>query len=141
MLPVRPGYQVTVLDPFTTRLDLTSYLGWDRLLQGIDSIRIADGRRAYYYGAVGLPQHSPLGGIAWLNRPVSAGALWALPHELGHNMGLLHAPCGGPNLVDPEYPYEDGLIGPRRFRLLLEQDAEGSGRVPRRDVLLQALVD
>ena len=115
MLPVRPGYQVTVLDPFTTKQDLTNRRGWGGLLQEIDSIRRTDGRRAYYYGAVSLPRNTAVGGMAWLNRPVSVGALWALTHELGHNMGLLHAPCGGPSSIDPEYPYENGLIGQGGF--------------------------
>ncbi len=34
-------------------------------------------------------------------------------HELGHNLGLLHAPCGGPASPDPKFPYADGGIGVR----------------------------
>ena len=111
ILPVRPGYQVTVLDPLTTQQDLTNYGGWSGLLNEIDSIRIADGRPAYFYGAIVPPDLSAVGGMARLGYPVSTGALWAMAHELGHNMGLLHAPCGGPGQVDSEYPYEDGRIG------------------------------
>ncbi len=32
-------------------------------------------------------------------------------HELGHNFGLDHAPCGNPGVPDPNYPYRDGTIG------------------------------
>jgi hypothetical protein len=32
-------------------------------------------------------------------------------HELGHNLGLMHAPCGEPPGVDPAYPYADGGLG------------------------------
>jgi hypothetical protein len=32
-------------------------------------------------------------------------------HELGHNFGLLHAPCGDPPGVDPNYPYQGGVLG------------------------------
>lgn len=32
-------------------------------------------------------------------------------HELGHNLGLRHAPCGYPDDVDPRYPYPEGSIG------------------------------
>ena len=32
-------------------------------------------------------------------------------HELGHNLSLPHAPCGGPSGVDPAFPYSDGSIG------------------------------
>ena len=34
-----------------------------------------------------------------------------LAHELGHNMGLLHAPCGSPAQIDRFYPFSDGSIG------------------------------
>ena len=36
-----------------------------------------------------------------------------IAHELGHNMSLLHAPCGDPHplSVDPGYPHSDGSIG------------------------------
>ena len=34
-----------------------------------------------------------------------------MAHELGHNMSLLHAPCGGPGLVDARFPTSDGSIG------------------------------
>ncbi len=30
-----------------------------------------------------------------------------LIHELGHMHGLLHAPCGDPDLLDDDFPYED----------------------------------
>jgi hypothetical protein len=32
-------------------------------------------------------------------------------HELGHNWGRNHAPCGGPTGLDPTYPFSDGRIG------------------------------
>lgn len=111
LLPIPFDYSVTVLDPFTTEQDLKLYTGWSGLLSEIDSIRSADGKRAYYYGVVIPPRDSPLLGMARLGYPASVGNLYALPHELGHNMGLLHAPCGGPDMVDPEYPYEDGRTG------------------------------
>ncbi len=115
MLPVRQDYPVTVLDPFTTKQDLTTGAGWRGLLRETDSIRIADGTRAYYYGAVIPPAGSPYGGIGYIGYPAGAGSLGAIAHEIGHNMSLNHAPCGGPSGVDPGYPYEDGTIGQRGF--------------------------
>lgn len=32
-------------------------------------------------------------------------------HEIGHSLGLWHAPCGGTSGADPEFPYVDGRIG------------------------------
>ena len=34
-----------------------------------------------------------------------------MAHELGHNLSLRHAPCGGAGGPDPGYPYDDGSIG------------------------------
>ena len=34
-----------------------------------------------------------------------------IAHELGHNMDLMHARCGGPLDVDPRFPQADGSIG------------------------------
>ena len=34
-----------------------------------------------------------------------------IAHELGHNLSLYHAPCGGAGAPDPSYPRTDGSIG------------------------------
>ena len=34
-----------------------------------------------------------------------------IAHELGHNMNLSHAPCGGAANADPAFPYRDGSSG------------------------------
>ncbi len=34
-----------------------------------------------------------------------------IAHEFGHNLSLLHAPCGGPSGTDPLFPNSDGTIG------------------------------
>ena len=57
--------------------------------------------------------------------PVSVGRTdeGTYAHELGHNVGLRHAPCGSASGPDPDYPYDNGDIGVwgydlRRSRLL-----------------------
>ena len=34
-----------------------------------------------------------------------------IAHELGHNFGRQHAPCGNPSGPDPAYPYLDASVG------------------------------
>ena len=55
----------------------------------------------------------PVLGVAIINgrdsfsRPLSD----TIAHELGHNLSLRHAPCGGAAGPDTSYPYEDGSVG------------------------------
>jgi hypothetical protein len=39
------------------------------------------------------------------------GASSVVAHELGHNLGVRHAPCGDPDGVDPNYPYVNARLG------------------------------
>jgi hypothetical protein len=88
---------------------------WVNLLVEILALRIADSSDHYYYG-VTRRVFGPIG-IGFLGYPVAVGfdqmpeAPFTLAHELGHNFGLFHAPCGGPDAVDPRYPYARGAIG------------------------------
>jgi hypothetical protein len=41
-------------------------------------------------------------------------------HEIGHNHGRMHAPCGGPASPDPEYPHGDGRLGVWGYDLVEE---------------------
>jgi hypothetical protein len=43
------------------------------------------------------------------NNANSSGRLAA--HEIGHNFGRYHAPCGGPSGIDQNYPYANASIG------------------------------
>jgi hypothetical protein len=47
--------------------------------------------------------------VGWFNN--AAGARETFAHELGHNFGRQHSPCGGPAGPDPNYPQGDGRIG------------------------------
>ena len=51
-------------------------------------------------------------GAARLGRPLSVSErnAYVIAHELGHNLGLEHAPCRA-DYTDPWFPYADGSIG------------------------------
>jgi hypothetical protein len=85
-----------------TKTDLSSILG------ELDALRDADNSSRYYYGYFNVG-----GGIGFIGWPVGAGSISAkvLAHELGHNLGQYHAPCGNPSGVDAKYPYAGGSIG------------------------------
>ena len=93
-------------------------------------VRILDGARGHYMGI--LPASERVG-VAVIPGSIGVSALdgHVIAHELGHNMNLRHAPCGGPAGVDPDYPYVDGttgawgydvlsgsLVSPRNFDLM-----------------------
>ena len=46
--------------------------------------------------------------MGWDKLPSASGVA---AHELGHNFGRSHAPCGGVSSSDPNYPYAGGVIG------------------------------
>lgn len=48
-------------------------------------------------------------GMTW--DALSSGAGFTVAHELGHNMGQPHAPCGNPSGVDPNFPHGNAFIG------------------------------
>ncbi len=58
-----------------------------------------------------------------------------IAHELGHNMYLSHAPCGGSGSADPAFPYRDGRMGVWGYDhtlllRILEPGFEGGRLVP-----------
>ena len=112
LLPIG-DMQVTVHDTYTTSADLTTGNGWGLFLNEIEAMWEMEGSRGYYYGAVVLPSGSAWGGLGYIGHPVSVGrpTEGTFAHELGHNMRLLHAPCGGAGGPDADYPYDGGEIG------------------------------
>ena len=66
-----------------------------------------------YWMGMRTPVTLGLLGVAW----VGGWTSWSLPlsptiaHELGHNLSLFHANCGGPSGVDPSFPDPSGVIG------------------------------
>lgn len=42
---------------------------------------------------------------------ISTSSAETMAHELGHNHGRPHSPCGNPSGVDPHYPYDGARLG------------------------------
>ena len=105
--------RIDVHEGIVTTADLTTGSGWGDLLAEVLLLRVKEGSRGYYYGAVIPAAGSPWRGAGIIGYPVAVGAASAetLAHELGHNMDLRHAPCGGTGDADKDYPHEGGIIG------------------------------
>ncbi len=93
---------------------------WSYLLSQIDALRLSEGSKDYYVAVAGPGNGAS--GAGWIGSdPLDygpgthslglRGTNAQLAHELGHNMGRKHAPCG--SVIDPDlnYPYEGGYIG------------------------------
>lgn len=91
--------------------------GWSTVLNEIRAKRTADGATdRYYYGVVKVGYSSGVAGLGYVGLPAAIG--WdynsgpsVLAHEVGHNFGRQHSPCGGAGGPDPNYPYAGGIIG------------------------------
>ncbi len=107
LLPVA-GMFVSAHEPV-----LTSNISGRSVLQEVDAMRLMEGGGGYWAALVSRFSNERLGGIAFISGWASASLPRSdvIAHEFGHNMGLWHAPCGGPAQVDAEYPYLDGSIG------------------------------
>ena len=81
------------------------------LLRATRAIEVMEGRKGYYKGMMS-GEVTGAGGVAYqpgwssFSQPYAA----IIAHELGHNLGLLHAPCRAPG-TDPDFPHSLGAIG------------------------------
>ena len=112
LLPIG-GFTVTVHEPVLTE---TVELG--SVLRETEAIRVMEGRGGYHLGLA--RRTANLRGIADLGRYSSASIPVpdVIAHEIGHNLRLIHAPCGGAEGPDPSFPQRDGSIGAWGFDFL-----------------------
>jgi len=115
---IHAAYTTTTSD---TLQDDNTNGAWGTILNEIDLLRTAEHSSRYYYGVASTSYPSGVAGVAYVSggTPERVALGWdALPsgsavlaHELAHNWGRNHAPCGGPAGVDPSYPHPDGRTG------------------------------
>lgn len=87
---------------------------WADLLDDIAQLRQMDGSTRNYYGFVKVTYASGVAGIGYIAQEAAVGrddSISTAQHELGHNMGRNHAPCGGVAGADPQYPYANARLG------------------------------
>jgi uncharacterized protein YjdB len=111
-------------DPFVTSEDLSTGDGWSNLLSALQAVRTSEGATdQYYHGIIGDFANPAWGGLAYVPSVPSSTfrsglsydrmpfAPATIAHELGHNLGRPHAPCGNPANPEAVFPYPDGSIG------------------------------
>jgi hypothetical protein len=90
---------------------------WIELLKELDALRLLENADRSYLGVVKVSYSNGIAGIGYIGK--ATALVWDSPatinrfsaHELGHNFGRFHSPCGGAGQPDPDYPYENAAIG------------------------------
>jgi hypothetical protein len=91
--------------------------GWSQILSETNSLRVAEGAVRNYLGIVAVTYGGGIAGLGYIGLPAavswdkSSSAAEVIAHELGHNFGRNHAPCGNPGGVDAQFPHAGGGIG------------------------------
>jgi CARDB len=128
---------VTRREYITWSQNLAIENNWNTLLSRIATLKQTDNapESQIYYGLVPLRDdsgnvwfRSGVAGIGYVGYRASVGLADLSPyldgseianHEIGHNLGQPHAPCGVSG--DPNFPYPGGLIGQYGLRVDLMQ--------------------
>jgi hypothetical protein len=85
---------------------------WGTILSEMLAVRTGDVSTRYYYGVVKTNYGSGVAGMGYVGGSARAAIGWdylpsgnhVMAHEVGHNMGRQHAPCGGWRVPIPASP-------------------------------------
>jgi hypothetical protein len=132
LFPV-PGVNVSLHSPINFYGDLRSEYYWEDLLNKITALKKSSQApdSEVWYGAIPIEDYDGgtwfyggIAGVGWIGFRESIGLYDSADgringgnvaaHEVGHNFGRFHAPCGVPT-ADYAYPYSDGRIGQYGF--------------------------
>ena len=122
LLPVG-DYDADVRAPYTTSAPAlvsdNANGAWGTILSEVLALKSTDASMRYYYGVVKTSYSSGIAGMGYVGGGARTAIGWdrlpsgsgVMAHEVGHNMGRSHVPCGGAGGADPGYPHGGGSIG------------------------------
>lgn len=111
--------------PVSFNLDLSNSSNFVELLNRVTALKTSEQRpdSLVYFGLIPTADGSThwfnggTAGIGWIGFRAAVGldlsgqTSQIAAHEIGHNLGLWHAPCGGASDPDQSFPYAGGTIG------------------------------
>lgn len=134
-----PGVDIDVRSPIDHEGNFNARgTGWNKLLGKTCNLRQTERAASnhYYFGVIApaasvgdFCESGCVAGLAYLGENpndnytrcgIGLGftgrmAAETMLHEIGHALGRMHAPCGGPDGIDPRFPHANGMIGSRGY--------------------------
>jgi hypothetical protein len=114
MFPVQQ-VSASVHATYVSSYNASTQTGWSNILREMALLRVAESSTHYYYGVVNSTSGG-IAGIGYIGYPAALGydllpdGAQTMAHELGHNFGRQHAPCGNPAGPDPTFPTAGALL-------------------------------